>query len=61
MNMVYYGWAQFPLYDTVHKKQLMQAAPIVHYRPLFCIAPRSVHLVGSVVVENELVFEPDGE
>ena len=53
-------WAQFPLYHMVHNKQLMLVEPKVHYTLPFCIAPRSVHFFGSVVVENDLVFEPDG-
>ena len=44
----------------VHNKQLMLVEPKVHCTLPFCIAPRSVHLVGSAVVENDLVHEPDG-
>ena len=32
---------------------------MVHCTLPFCIAPCSVHLVGSAGVEHDLVFEPD--
>ena len=58
MNMFY--WAQFPLYHMVYNKQLMLVEPKVHCTLPFCIVPSSVHLVGSAVVENDLVLESDG-
>ena len=33
--------------------------PAVHYTLLFCIELCSVHLVGSAVVEQDLLPEPD--
>ena len=34
-------------------KQLILTAPTVHCSLPFCIAPCSVHLVGSVVIEHD--------
>ena len=44
----------------VYNKQLMLVEPKVHCTLPFCIVPSSVHLVGSAVVENDLVLESDG-
>ena len=43
----------------VCNKQLILTVPTVHCVLPFCIAPCSVHLVGSAVVEHDLVIVPD--
>ena len=45
----------------VHNRQLKLIVPTVHCTVPFCIALCSVYLVGLVVVEHVLVFEPDGD
>ena len=45
----------------VNNKQLMQSAPTVHCTVLFCISPCSMHLVGSAVVEHDVVLQPDDD
>ena len=47
------------VYYLVHSKQLMLTAPTEHCTLPFCSALCSVHLVGSVVVERDLVLECD--
>ena len=41
------------------KQKKMLTSPTVHYTLLFCIELCSVHLVGSAVVERDLLPEPD--
>ena len=45
----------------VNNKQPMLTAPIGHCILPFCIAPYSVHLVGSAVVPHDLVYESDDD
>ena len=42
-----------------YSKQLMLTLPTVHCALPFCIAPCLVHLVGSAVVEYDLVLVPE--
>ena len=44
-----------------HNGQLKLTAPTVHCTLPFYITPCSVHLVGSAVVEHNLVFQPDDD
>ena len=44
-----------------HNRQLKLTAPKSHCALPFRIAPCSKHLVGSAVVEHDLVFEPDDD
>ena len=53
--------SKFPLLIVVHNRQPKLTAPKVHYAVPFCIAPCPVHLVGSAVVEHNLVLEPDDD
>ena len=45
----------------VNNKQLMQTAPTMHCTPLFYISPYSMYLVGSAIVEHDVVLQPDDD
>ena len=57
MEMVHYFSPQQPLYGMEDNKQLMPTEPTMHCTLPFCIALCSMQLVGSVVVEHDLVLE----
>ena len=63
MNMFCFVWSQFPLNhnDTANNKQLMPTEPTVHCTLPFYIMWYSLHLVGSAVVEHDLVFVYDDD
>ena len=55
---------KFPLQHMVDNKQLMSAAPTVHWTLSFSIALGLVELLGSVVFDERgcvLEFDDDGE
>ena len=61
MKKAHYKYAKFSLYYMVDSKQLMLTAPTLHCTLPFCIALCSVHLVGSAVVEHDLVLDRDDD